>query len=299
MALVQRNIEVDLEVWNALKYEATNSNKNVREFIGEILTDYVKTSGKTPEAGGIKAIIIAAGLGSRLRPLTDNKPKCMLKINEKTLIERQIETFRKCGIDDIIIVKGYKKNLINYSGVKYYINRDYRNNNILESLMYAKKEMTSEFIASYSDIWYDEDIVKKLMNSKADISLIVDTNWISHYKERYQHPIEEAEKVAVENNRVVRVSKIINPNEAHGEFIGLAKFSRKGAEILKREYAAVKKELQNKPFQTAASVEKAYLTDMIQELIDRGYEVINVDIRDKWIEIDTLEDYERAQKVIK
>lgn len=299
MALIQRNIKVDLSVWNTLKSEAANSNKNVREFVGEILTDYVKTIGGIAEAEEIKAIIIAAGPGSRLKPLTDNKPKCMLEINGKTLIKRQIETFRKCGIDDIIVVKGYKKNLIDYPGVKYYINRNYRNNNILESLMYAEKEMTSEFIVSYSDIWYDEDIIKKLINSKGDISIIVDTDWISHYKERYQHPIEEAEKVAVENNRVVKISKIINPNEAYGEFIGLAKFSKKGAEILKGGYAAVKKEFQNKAFQTAASVEKAYLTDMIQELIDRGYEVINVDIKDKWVEIDTIEDYERAQKLIK
>jgi len=298
MALAQRNIEVDTEVWNSLKAEAIDSNKNVRELAGEILADYVKGTGKA-EKTGTKAIILAAGPGSRLKPLTDDKPKCMLEINGKTLIERQIEVFRNCGIDDITVVKGYKKNMINYPGVKYYINRNYRNNNILESLMYAEKEMESEFIVSYSDILYDEGIIKNLMKSDADISIVTDTDWVSHYKDRYQHPIEEAEKVAVKDGRVTRITKIINPNEAYGEFIGLARFSKKGADILKEEYTRVRKEFQGKPFQTAASAEKAYLTDMIQELIDKGHKVESVDIQGKWLEIDTLEDYERAQKLIK
>jgi len=298
MALTQRNIEVDTGVWNSLKAEAIDSNKNVREFAGEILADHVRGIG-TAEKPGTKAIILAAGPGSRLRPLTDDKPKCMLEINGKTLIERQIETFRNCGIDDITVVKGYKKNMINYPGVKYYINRNYKNNNILESLMYAEKEMDSEFIASYSDILYDEGIIKNLMKSDADISIVTDTDWVSHYKDRYQHPIEEAEKVAVKDGRVTRISKIINPNEAYGEFIGLVKFSNRGADILVKEFNRVKKEFQGKPFQTAASAEKAYLTDMIQELIDKGHKVENVDIKGSWLEIDTLEDYERAQKLIK
>ena len=298
MALTQRNIEVDTEVWNSLKSDAIGRNKNVRELAGEILADHVRGTGKR-EKTGTKAIILAAGPGSRLRPLTDDKPKCMLEINGKTLIERQIETFRNCGIDDITIVKGHKKNLINYPGMKYYINRNYRNNNILESLMHAEKEMDSEFIASYSDILYDEGIIKKLMKSGGDVSIVTDTDWVSHYKDRYQHPIEEAEKVAVKDGRVTRITKIINPNEAYGEFIGLVKFSNKGADTLKKEYARVRKEFQDRPFQTAASIEKAYLTDMIQELIDRGHGVESVDIKGSWLEIDTLEDYERAKKLIK
>ncbi len=298
MALTQRNIEVDTEVWNSLKSEAMSSNKNVREFAGEILADHVNGKGKR-ERTGIRAIILAAGPGTRLRPLTDDKPKCMLEINGKTLIERQIEVFRNCGIDDITVVKGYKKNMINYPGIKYYINRNYKNNNILESLMHAEKEMDSEFIASYSDILYDEGIIKKLMKSGGDVSIVTDTDWTSHYKDRYQHPIEEAEKVAVKDGKVTRITKIINPNEAYGEFIGLIKFSNKGAEILKKEFSRVRKEFRAKPFQTAASIEKAYLTDMIQELIDRGHRVESVDIQGKWLEIDTLEDYERAKKLIR
>lgn len=247
----------------------------------------------------MKAIIIAAGLSSRLMELTDDKPKCMLEIGGKTVLQRQIDTFRQCGIDDIVVIRGYKKEKINYAGIKYVYNQNYRRNNILESLMYAENEMDSDIIVSYSDILYDKSIVDKLLDSKAKISLIVDTGWVEHYKDRSQHPVEEAEKVAVNKGRIAKISKFINPNEAYGEFIGLAKFSKVGAYVLRSEYNRVKMQLGNGPFHAALSLEKAYLTDMIQELIDRGYAIINVDIKGGWMEIDTLEDLQRAEGKIK
>ena len=100
----------------------------------------------------MKAIIIAAGIGIRLNPLTNDKPKCMLEIKGKTILQHQLDVFHANGITDLSLIKGYKKEVINYSGLKYYINDNYRNNNILNSLFYAEKEMDEEFIASYSDI---------------------------------------------------------------------------------------------------------------------------------------------------
>lgn len=299
MVLVQRNIEVDSDVWSDLKAEAIQRHKNVREFVGEILADYLKKSDKEKKRGRVKAIIIAAGMSSRLMELTDDKPKCMLEIGGKTILQRQIETFHQCGIEDIVVIRGYKKEVINYTGVKYAYNQNYRRNNILESMMYAESEMDDEFIVTYSDILYEKEIVEKLLESKEDISLVVDTDWISHYKDRSQHPIEEAEKVEVKKNRVTKISKVLNPNEAYGEFIGLAKFSKKGAEILKKNYHRVKKKLGDKLFHSAPSVEKAYLTDMLQELIDKGYKISNVDIKDKWMELDTIEDFQKAERVIR
>jgi NDP-sugar pyrophosphorylase family protein len=76
----------------------------------------------------------------------------------------------------------------------------------------------------------------------------------------------------------------------------MAKFSKKGSEIWRKNYYEVKKQFGNTPFHTAISIEKAYLTDMFQELIDRGYTVSNVDIKGDWMEIDTLEDISKAEK---
>lgn len=246
----------------------------------------------------MKAIIIAAGPGSRLMPITDDKPKCLLEVKGKTIMQRQLETFKGCGINDIVVVRGYKGEMIDYHRIRYYENSDYKNNNILRSLFYAESEMDDEFVFSYSDIIFEQGVVERLLQSQADISLVVDVDWLVHYEHRYQHPVEEAELVMVENNKVTKIGKsIVEPTKAYGEFIGLAKFTKRGAEILRSNYHRMVTKYHGKSFQQAASLGKAYLTDMIQELIDIGYVIHNTDIKGGWIEIDTPEDLERAQRL--
>ena len=110
----------------------------------------------------MKAIIIAAGPGSRLKDKTSDRPKCMLEFNGRPLLEHQMEALRKAGVAEISVIKGYRKEKINYPELKYYINDDYLNNNILHSLFHAEDEMDGEFIAVYSDILYDSSIVSRL-----------------------------------------------------------------------------------------------------------------------------------------
>lgn len=244
----------------------------------------------------MKAIIVAAGQASRLMPITNDKPKCLLEIGGKTIMQRQLEILRECGVNDIVVVTGYKKEMINYPGVRYYENTDYENNNILSSLFYAQSEMDDDFVFSYSDIIFERSILEKLLQSEADISLVIDIDWLVHYQHRYQHPIEEAELVTVEGDKIIKIGKsIITPEEAYGEFIGLARFTKKGAEILKSNYIRAMNQYHNRPFQQTASLKRAYLTDMIQELIDVGYTISNLDIKAGWVEIDTPEDLERAK----
>ena len=285
-------ITIDYNLWRA----AREKGLNISGFLNECLKENTK-KGETRET---KAIIIAAGMSSRLLDLTDEKPKCMLEIGNKTLLQRQIEIFHQCGIDKIVVIRGYKKEKINYTGVKYVYNKNYRRNNILESLMSAESEMDGEFICSYSDILYQKKVVEKLLKSKRDISLIVDTDWAKQYKDRLLHPVEEAENAVVENGKVVKIGKSMDIKKVHGEFIGLAKFSKKGAETLKKEYGKLRKRIGiNAPFHKALSLERAYLTDMIQELIDKGNTVSNVDIEGCWMELDTIEDFRKAEKMIK
>ena len=96
----------------------------------------------------MKAIIIAAGKGARLKRYTEELPKCMLKFGGKTLLKRQIEALNANGITNISLIKGYKKEKINYPGIKYYVNDRFEHNNILNSLFYAEQEMDQEVIIS-------------------------------------------------------------------------------------------------------------------------------------------------------
>ena len=100
----------------------------------------------------MKAIIIAAGAGKRLMPVTNDKPKCLLEVGDKTIMQRTLGVLRECGVEDIVVVRGYKRELVNYPGVRYCENTDYENNNIQGSIFYAEGEMNDELIVSYSDI---------------------------------------------------------------------------------------------------------------------------------------------------
>ena len=246
----------------------------------------------------MKAIIVAAGPGRRLRQITSNKPKCLIAIGGKTILERALEALRENRIEEIAVVRGYCSHLIDYPNVTYYENPNYRENNILRSLFYAEREMDDDFIFSYSDIVYDREIVAQLMECKAEIALTIDVTWLQHYDGRDLHPISEAELVKLENDQVVKIGKeVVRPDEAHGEFIGLAKFTRSGAEAMRTAYHRIAEERPAAPFQRAASLDKAYMTDMIQELVDNGSLVQSIDIEGGWMEIDTPQDLEEVRRV--
>jgi choline kinase len=139
--------------------------------------------------------------------------------------------------------------------------------------------------------------VERLIRSQSDISLIVDVNWQQHYRGRDQHPISEAELVKVDNGQVAKIGKgVVSPEEARGEFIGLARFTRAGAETMKAAYHQAATEHPTAPFHQAASLEKAYLTDMFQELVDTGSVVKSADIEGGWMEVDTPQDLAEASR---
>ena len=106
----------------------------------------------------MKAIILAAGQGTRLKKYTENLPKGMLEFQGKTIIERQLETYRSMGIDDIIVVRGFAADKIDYQGVKYYENPNYATTNMVESLLMARSEFDDDIIVSYSDILFSHEI---------------------------------------------------------------------------------------------------------------------------------------------
>ena len=261
--------------------------------LNEIQLDQIE---KSINKNNTKALVIAAGLGSRLKKHTENLPKCMLDFGGKTLLQRQLDAYKKNSIKDIAVIKGYKKEKINYKGIKYFENTDFKNNNILNSIFYAEDFINGNIIISYSDILFDSTVVKRTLQSNHDISVVVDIDWRGYYVGRKDHPISEAENVIFNsNNEVEKIGKINTGNEeVHGEFIGMIKLSNRGCEIFKEHFHRLKKLYWNKPFQRAAIFQKAYLTDFIQELVDIGIKVHCVIIESGWKEIDTVEDYRKA-----
>lgn len=258
----------------------------------------------------MKAIIIAAGASNRLKPLTDNIPKCMLSIKGKPIIQNAIELLRKNGIRDISVIRGYKKEKIRFPDITYFENTDFQNNNILHSLMFARQKLEEavkteeEVIITYSDIWYNDSVIKELLKSKKDIVSVVDIDWKGYYEGRTDHPIDEAENVIMdENRRILQIGKNVFPKgllkEKQGEFIGLWKLTPRGCRIFLGHFDRINSNLgMIDPFQNAKEWRKAYITDIFQEMIDQEEKLYCALIEKNWMEFDTIQDFERVKKEV-
>jgi len=245
----------------------------------------------------MKAIILAAGMGTRLSKYTEGLPKCMLKFNGKTLIERQVETLRKSGINDITIVKGYMPDKINIKGVKYYINEDFADTNMVETLFKAENELNDEILVCYADILYEEKTIKRILQSKADIGVTVDDDYWDYWEARMDNPEEDTESLVINNGRIVELGDTkCSLDKAKVRYVGLIKFSKKGVEALREVYHENRKKYydKNEPWLRSKSFKKAYMTCMLQALINNGYEVEPIIVTRGWMEFDNNEDYEKA-----
>ena len=247
----------------------------------------------------MKAVILAAGQGTRLKKYTENIPKGMLSFMGKTIIERQIEMYRKCGIEDIIVVRGFAANKISYKGIRYYMNEDYANTNMVESLMAAKGEFDDDMIVSYSDILFEEKMLKTMMESLADFAVAVDDDWKKYWQKRYGKVDFDTESLSIDADENIVELGLENPKleDIDARYVGLLKFSKKGLEYIERIVENAYLNFEDKPWQQSGKpVRKAYMTDLLNAVIESGEKVKAIHFCNGWIEFDTNEDYENACK---
>ena len=248
----------------------------------------------------MRVIILAAGMGSRLRPLTNDKPKCMIKLFNETLIERQIKIFHSCNINDITIVTGYRNEMIDIPDVNYVKNENYETTNMNESLFCALEPSNSPVLVTYSDIIFEQKIIQQMLEITDGIRLAVNLNWKKSYQNRTMHTLSEAENVLVENGRILQIRKNISEslqNQQIGEFLGIMMLSSQHVKILLERYSYLKKNHVG-TFHNSPSLSNAYITDMLQEMINCGINVNPVLTEGRWFEIDTPEDLKNAEKLI-
>lgn len=246
----------------------------------------------------MQAIIIGAGRGQRLMPTTADTPKCFAEVAGRKILDWMLAALRANGVDQIAFIGGYQIDKVRqaYPELTFRHNRDWANNNILASLFHAEDLMDGPFLCSYSDILFTPEVVRRTLTDTNDMSLVVDTHWKHRYAERTEHPPDDAEKVLVRDGWVTRVSRDIDTEAAHGEYIGVAKFSAAGAAKLRRAFHRCRDAFAGKPFREARLFEKAYLIQLFQEMIEAGERFAHVDTPGGYIEIDTQQDFEYARQ---
>ncbi len=234
----------------------------------------------------MKVVILAAGFGSRLRPLTNEMPKCMVEVNNVKIIEKQITNLLRNGIkeEEITVVTGYKTEKLelylknNYKNVNIIINKDYEKTNNMYSLYLTKNIVNnSDFILMNADVFFEENIIKELLNSTKENLMVCDDG-------RY---IEESMKIMKKEDRIIEISKKIKEKEAYGVTIDVYKISKKASnklfEII-REFIEVKKDLNS-------------WTEVALNILLKDVQFDSLDMKYKWVEIDNQEDLKIAKNL--
>ena len=244
----------------------------------------------------MNAIILAAGKGERLSPHTLTKPKCMVELFGKTLLKNQLSVFRKCGIENICVVTGYKSEYIQYKNIDYVKNDNFMKTNMVESLFSAIDKFTESTIVSYGDIIFEEKILNKLLKSSHDFSIVVDKQWEKYWKIRFNNPLDDVESLKIDDDQnIISIGKKVkNLNDIQGQYIGLMKFQGNAISKIKSFYAKSKSIFQNtnvNPLNSKYSFENNYMTDFLQGLINDQQKLKAIEIENGWLELDTVDDY--------
>ena len=234
-------------------------------------------------------VILAAGMAKRLRPLTDTKPKCLLKVGERTLLERTVDAMRQAGITEFLVVTGYRGEMIRefltthypQATIQYLDNVDYEHNNNIYSLwMACQKVRGCDFLLMDSDILCDPAAVVRIAQEPT-AALAVN---------RHELGEEEMKVVVDADNRITEISKTCRPEDAIGESVGIEKITADYSEALARELDQM--------------ILQEGLIDIFYEraferLIPQGHTFKVVDTTHYFsYELDTPEDFQRAQELM-
>ena len=243
----------------------------------------------------MRAIILAAGQGSRLRPYTNDRPKCMVSLFGKPMLHRQLEVLRASGINDITLVGGYKADALDAEAVNIVLNPRYAETNMVSTLFCAESVMTDEkdLLILYGDIIYEPKVLENLIGFDCPLAISVDREWRRFWELRMENPLADAETLKLKDgNRIVELGKKPNGyDEVQGQYMGLIKVRadvvsafRNAWHVMDRTVAYDGKDFDN-----------MYMTSYLQHLIDLGWDARAAFTNNGWLEVDTVQDLEEYE----
>lgn len=232
----------------------------------------------------MRAIILAAGRGRRMKGLTDDRPKCLIDVQGKPLLEWQIESLRQAGITRIGIVTGYKRELLTGWGLEEFHNPRWADTNMVSSLACAAAWLEKDVcIVSYSDIFYRKEAAEVLMESEAALSLTYDIGWRALWTKRFGDPLLDAEtfRIASDGTLLEIGNKPGSLDEIQGQYMGLLRFAPEGWKEVERIRAGLE----------PGERDNMHMTGTLQRVIEAGcIRVIGLPYSGRWGEVDSAED---------
>ena len=240
----------------------------------------------------MRAVILAAGRGSRMNTLTEDQPKCLVELDHKPLIRRQIAALRGGGVSAIGIVRGYLGNMINVEDVTYFENRRWGETNMVMSLVAVGAWLESDSVViSYADIFYGRDVVRDLAATSGDLVVAYDRGWRSLWARRFADPLSDAEtfRTDARGNLIEIGRRTTRIDDIEGQYMGLLKFTPQAWRAVEKVLAAA----------DAKTRDAMDMTTLLRALLDSGFSVKTVGIAGHWGEIDSSGDLELYEQMIR
>ena len=239
----------------------------------------------------MKAIILAAGRGSRMKALTKDLPKCLVKLRGKSLLDWQISALRTAGISEIAIVTGYLSYMLKEYNLVEFHNAEWAKTNMVTSLSCARSWLREgPCVVSYSDIFYDSVAIESLMKASAPIAVSYDPNWLELWNRRFVDPLTDAETFLIgSDKKLIEIGKKSSDlTQIQGQFIGITLFTPHGWNEFNSIWCGLDRHLAN----------QIDMTGSLQAVIEAGkLPILGIPYAGKWGEVDSESDlilYENA-----
>ncbi|MCW5875081.1 MAG: phosphocholine cytidylyltransferase family protein [Anaerolineales bacterium] len=237
-----------------------------------------------------KVLILAAGQGTRLAPLTDDRPKCLVELDGRSLLARQVAAIRQAGLDDITVAGGYRAEQIEALGYDVVLNERFAETNMVATLFTARHLMTcgEDLVVSYGDIVYEPRVLQALLACSAPACVVVDEAWQRYWSARMPNPLQDAETLKLSpDGRILELGK--KPEslaDIQAQYIGLIKFQAAAIPTLLDVYDS----MDPAAIYDGQSFDKMFMTSLLQYLIDSEWHMQSVPVSNGWLEVDTLQD---------
>jgi len=245
----------------------------------------------------VRAVILAAGQGTRLAPITNDRPKCLVELGGSSLLDHQIASLKSLDITDITVIAGYRAESIPARGVRIVLNPEFDSSNMVYTLFCASDLMAgdTDLLIAYGDIVYEPRVLRALLASEAPVSVAVDREWRRYWELRMADPLSDAETMKIDDQGMITElgKKPGGYQEIQGQYIGLIKVRRDRVVSFRQLHEAMDPD----GIYDGNSRKQMYMTSFIQHAIDNEWPVKAVLIANGWLEVDTYAELELYRRM--
>lgn len=238
----------------------------------------------------IRGIVLAAGRGHRLGALTADRPKCLVPLAGRALLDWQVAALARAGVGSLAVVRGYRGGQVERPGLHAFENPDWGSSDMVASLLAARSWLRSaRCVIAYGDVVFRPAIVERLLRSRAAIALPYDTAWRELWEARFERPEDDAETLRTSDGRLVEIgARVTDLDAVEGQFMGLLATTPDGWALVETALAGLE----------PRCVAGLQTTALLQRLVERGVEVAAIPCHGGWCEVDGGRDLELYERLV-